>query len=42
MEKISFDPLKKIKEYLKYVKNYLPICTDKLKEENSEIYNIVQ
>ncbi len=38
LQKLQFNPKIKIKERVKYVKNYLPISKKKLKDENPELY----
>ncbi len=41
LKKLNFEPSQRIKENMKYVKNYLPIRKTKLKEENPETYNLL-
>ena len=41
LQKLQFNPQTKIKENIKYVKDYLPISKNKLKDENPELYNLL-
>jgi hypothetical protein len=41
LEKLDFEPLKRIKENIKYNKSYFPISKNKLKEKNKEMYKFI-
>jgi hypothetical protein len=41
VQKLQFNHQTKIKENIKYVKDYLPISKNKLKDENPELYNLL-
>ena len=41
LQKLQFNPQTKIKENIKYVKDYLPISKNKLKDESPELYNLL-